>query len=112
MTSNTNKPGDSSPTDLKSWKVNTPLPAGFERQVWRRIETANQPGTSLIAEWFAEVMMGFRIHKAFTLGFVTIAIVAGVGLGVFQAHRSTDAARLMLSQRYVQSIDPYIRNPH
>ncbi len=97
---------------LKAWKVNTPLPAGFERRVWRSVEQAGHSRSSLFSKWLDELVAGFRVHRAFSVCFVALSLVSGIGLGMVEARRSSESAKTSLSQRYVQSIDPYLRHSH
>ena len=97
---------------LEAWEIKKSLPLGFERQVWRRIEAAKAPGAFSLNAWFAEVMSCLRVHRGLTVALVMLSLVIGVGGGMVQARRSAENARSNLSERYVQSIDPYLVHSH
>ena len=86
-----------------------PLPPRFQEEVWRRIEQADAPATSLadsLRAWFA---LKFA-RPAFALAYVTVLILAGWTLGSYRASRETAQVERQLEARYVASIDPYQRS--
>ena len=97
---------------LKSWEVNPPLPQGFERNVWNRIRRAESPAASPFEEWIAALRTVFQFHRALACSLLIVAAVGGVGLGKFHASTVVEKTNTELGERYLASIDPYLRNAH
>lgn len=92
---------------LKSWRVDAPLPPGFERGVWQRIERSrSSPAPSfwrLISDWIANTLP----RPALAVSYIATLAVIGVGAGWGQARQETTRIKGEISQRYVQTLDPY-----
>jgi hypothetical protein len=92
---------------LRKWKVTTPLPPGFQEEVWRRIASTQKPAAPsswiIITHWIEAVL----VRPALAASYVAILLAIGVTAGLAQARH--EAARLKdeLSQRYVRVLDPY-----
>lgn len=114
MKSSDPKPDDISLSRLlKEWKIREELPPRFQENVWRGIERAKtRPAPSVT---MAEVLGGWleRLlpRPAVALAYVSVMLLAGGIVGM--AHGQQESRRLSaeLSQRYVQSVDPYQGNP-
>jgi len=87
------------------WKVTTPLPPRFSEGVWRRIQRA-QSEPSLIDRlraWLADVMP----RPAVAFSYIIILLMIGIVSGQWQARVKANQLHSDLSQRYVQTVDPY-----
>jgi hypothetical protein len=94
---------------LREWRITTPLPLRFQEQVWKRIERAEVPSTSLadaVRAWFT---MAFA-RPAFAAVYVSVWLAMGLALGFVQASNKAARWDRQLEARYVQSIDPYQRS--
>jgi len=92
---------------LHEWKVGAPLPPRFSERVWQRIERAQaqvrpSPLDALRA-WLANVMP----RPAVAFSYIVILFMVGIVTGQWQARVKTEELHSNLSQRYVQSVDPY-----
>ncbi len=91
---------------LDSWKVDSAVPASFQREVWQRIASREaarqQSGWRQFARHFFELLATPR--------YATAALVAAIviGAGAAQVEASQEKARVWndLRTRYVVSIDP------
>jgi hypothetical protein len=90
---------------LHDWKVTTPLPPRFSEGVWRRIERAQARPSPIDAlrAWLADVMP----RPAVALSYITILLMIGIVTGQWQARVKAGQLHSELSQRYVQTVDPY-----
>jgi hypothetical protein len=92
---------------LGDWKVTTPLPPGFQEQVWSRIARTQKPGTlsiwTLVTHWIGAVLP----RPALAASYVAVLLVIGVTAGVAQGRHETTRVKGELSQRYVRMLDPY-----
>jgi hypothetical protein len=94
---------------LQDWRVNDPLPAGFNRAVWRRI--AARTGTELTSPYQALMswIAGQLTRPAWSIGYALILLSAGLVTGYWQATAQTHRWDQRMASRYVQSIDPYFQ---
>jgi len=93
---------------LQEWRVTTPMPPRFQEQVWKRIERAEVPGTTLwdaMRPWFSAAFA----RPAFAIAYVCVLLVAGLTLGFLQGSHKAASWDRQLEARYVQSVDPYQR---
>jgi hypothetical protein len=94
---------------LQDWRVETPLPPGFNRAVWRRIaaESASERPTLLHAlrNWLAAQF----VRPAWSIGYALLLLSAGLLTGYWQAASQTARWDQQLASRYVQSVDPYFQ---
>ena len=92
---------------LRQWVVDTPLPPRFQEQVWTRIERVEakpeQGFWTNLAQWLEALVPRPR----FALAYLSVFLVLGVTAGAVAAQLKTNKLDSELSQRYVQSIDPY-----
>lgn len=100
-------------TLLKDWKSEAPPPAGFQKQVWRRIRTdgtAKAPSVSagaMLANWLNNLLP----RPALAVGYVATLLALGASIGWTHAQQETARVSDRLSSRYVQLIDPYHPTP-
>jgi hypothetical protein len=92
---------------LCEWRVEAPLPSGFEDGVWRRISVANE---SVISGLLKHLMRRFDLwfaRPALAISYVTLLVMAGLVAGSWQAQRESVRINQALARQYVQSVDPY-----
>lgn len=92
---------------LREWVVETPLPPRFQEQVWHRIEEAETPlGTGFWAgvSRLIDVVLP-RPKIAFS--YIAALLLLGVAAGSVAGQIKSSHLNATLSERYVQSIDPY-----
>ena len=92
---------------LHDWKIATPLPPRFREDVWQRIERAQaevKPSPiDALRTWLADVMP----RPAVAFSYITILLMIGIVTGQWQARVKAGQLHSDLSQRYVQTVDPY-----
>jgi anti-sigma factor RsiW len=109
------KPENPAPQDealskaLRQWRLDAPLPPQFQEQVWRRIERAETrvPAWLLLFRQFNAALM----RPSLAVGYVVLLLLVGSVAGYHHAQTVNAQAEQLLSQRYVQMLDPY-RMPH
>jgi hypothetical protein len=97
---------------LREWRVNAPLPARFQEQVWRRIEheePATQAGAWLMFQQLVESMF---VHRRLALSYLTVALVVGSAAGYWHGKEQAAGQESSLGQQYIQSVDPYQKHGH
>jgi hypothetical protein len=93
---------------VRTWKVDASLPPGFQDGVWQRIAAeehrAKTPG---LWEGLVYSVQAIFARPFFAATCVALFMAVGLSAGWMQGH--TKAARMdsVLSERYVQSVDPY-----
>jgi hypothetical protein len=92
-------------TLLREWKVEAPLPPGFQEQVWRTIDRgeARESLWALTLRRLTEALA----RPSLATSYVTVLLLIGLGAGYWQARSANAQAEESLSARYVQMIDPY-----
>jgi hypothetical protein len=92
---------------LRQWSVDTPLPPRFQQQVWKRIEQAEaQPTLSMLLR--SALLTLLTTHRPkFAFAYLTALLVLGLAAGGVAAQARNSRLDSELSQRYVQSIDPF-----
>ncbi len=92
---------------LRGWVVERSLPPGFQEQVWRRIERAEvRPRPSIwatVSGWLDTALPRPRV----ALSYIAALLLLGVAAGSLSAQVKNSKLNAALSERYVQSIDPY-----
>jgi len=93
---------------LRAWQLNTPLPPRFQEQVWRRIADADAKNTtttlwSVFRNW---CQLAFA-RPAIAVAYAVVLLFIGSGTGYWQARHKSVVIENSLSERYVQSLDPY-----
>jgi hypothetical protein len=105
----TNQTPDNDPlhTVLREWRVDSALPPRFQEQVWDRIaqgEAHPQAGPwTALWRWLGDVLPRPRVAVAY----LSIFLVLGAAAGSVASQAKASRMEAELSQRYVQSIDPY-----
>ena len=97
---------------LRDWRVSAPLPPRFNDRVWRRIEQAEASGHVGLWNTLQEVLAGLFMRRAWAASYLSIALAAGLALGYWQVHADASQSYSSMSQRYVQSLDPYQKAGH
>lgn len=95
---------------LHEWKVDSSLPPRFNEQVWLRIAGKERAATNPLAflrNWFAHA----AVRPVFAFSYAAVLLIAGLALGLWQAHEASQRTSESLSTRYVQMVDPY-QMPH
>jgi hypothetical protein len=95
---------------LRQWEVDTPLPPRFQEQVWRRIERAERAESKAEQGFWTNLTKQVEAlvpRPRFALAYLSVFLVLGVTAGAVAAQLKTSKLDSELSQRYVQSIDPY-----
>ncbi len=98
-------------TVLRQWAVETPLPPRFQEGVWQRIQRAElrpEPGLWAGLLQLIEVRLP-RPKVAFS--YVAALVVLGVAAGSVTAQIRSSQTNTILSERYVQLVDPYHAGP-
>ena len=109
MKTNPNENNELLDRSLREWRVNPPLPPGFQAQVWQRIADAAEKKINfwaLCREWFE---LAFS-RPAVNLAYALVLLFLGSGAGYWQAREKTALIDHSLGSRYVQSVDPYQKN--
>lgn len=92
---------------LRNWVVDTPLPPRFQEQVWRRIAKSETPDRlgfwAGLSRWIEAALP--RPKVAFS--YVAALLLLGVTAGSLVAQAKSTQFNASLSERYMQSIDPY-----
>ncbi len=95
---------------LQTWRVEIPLPPGFQQNVWRRIAREESPESRVkwtfwqaVSDW---VQSAFS-HPAMAVSYVAVLLFAGLTTGYFQAQGASARAESTWRALYVQSVDPY-----
>ena len=96
-------------TLLKDCEVAATLPPRFQEQVWRRIARREQQPSvwfslrTSLAQWINAELP----RPALAVSYVAILLVIGASAGWAQAQQERLRVSTQMSQRYVQSVDPY-----
>lgn len=101
---------ESAPDDLsaklRAWKVESRVPASFQREVWQRIalrqaarENAFWPR---VAHWFSTQF----IRPQYTFATVALTLVISLGAAYLQAQETKARLWKRLETRYAASVDP------
>jgi hypothetical protein len=94
---------------LREWTVEAPLPSRFREQVWRRIENEAAQPVAMASTWMLlRAWVAILLPRpALAVAYVAVLLVAGAGVGWAQAQHQTSRVNGQLSQRYLQSVDPF-----
>ncbi len=93
---------------LRQWVVEAPLPPGFREQVWNRIAKWNAPAPvpgfwDAISGWVEAAFPRPKVALSYIAGVLVLAVTAGS----LAAQAKTSQLNATLSERYVQTLDPY-----
>ncbi len=92
---------------LREWVVDAPMPPRFQEQVWQRISRTKarpEPTFRAALAQFLEVVLP---RPKFALAYLAVLLAVGMAGGSLAAQIKSNRLDAALSQRYVQSIDPY-----
>ena len=92
---------------LGEWTLDAPLPPRFQEQVWQRLARAERRGQPGFWEALAGLISRALPQPRFAFAYVATVLLLGVAAGSVTAQIKTSHLNQELSQRYVQSIDPY-----
>ncbi len=92
---------------LSQWTVRTPLPPGFQEQVWRRIALAETAGAPSGWSILTRRIEGLFLRPTVALAYLAVWLALGVTIGSLAAQARRQHLESELSVRYVQSINPY-----
>jgi hypothetical protein len=94
---------------LQNWRVDDPLPPGFNRAVWRRIAAHTGPERTSPYQALRAWIAGLFARPAWSIGYALILLSAGLATGYWQATAQTNRWDQRMASRYVQSVDPYFQ---
>ena len=92
---------------LHEWRVTAALPPRFQEQVWRRIaqeEAGDKVSLGLLVRNTLERLFA---RRAWAASYLAVALFSGMALSYWQVRSESASFDAGLSQRYVQSLDPY-----
>ncbi len=91
---------------LREWTVTTPLPQGFQEQVWRRIAgTQTSDQASPWTRWW-DWMAATLARPAPATAYVLVLLLAGSVAGYWHGRQESAQLDQTLRLRYVQSVAP------
>jgi hypothetical protein len=94
---------------LQKWRVGLTVPSGFQRKVWQRIEASRAPesvaGFRAFWRWLFPTAAVWQLAAATAC----VAMLLAGTLGTSTARAEAEQKRAELGQRYVATIDPYLR---
>lgn len=92
---------------LRQWTVDAPLPPRFQDRVWQRIQRAEaQPAGGLWRNLLSSLETMLPRPRV-ALSYVATLVILGVAAGFVAGQVQSGHLNSTLSQRYVQSVDPY-----
>ena len=92
---------------LKEWRVEAPLPPGFQDAVWRRIERAQATPTLSVWGQIAEWIVNSLPRPALAASYLAVLLTVGGTMGWVQARHANSRLNGELGLRYVRTLDPY-----
>jgi hypothetical protein len=92
---------------LQDWRVDDPLPTGFQRAVWRRIAAPVVPVPVSPAQALRAWLEQLFARPAWSISCALFLVSAGLLAGYWQATTQTARWEQLMENRYVQSVDPY-----
>ncbi len=94
---------------LRECKVAATLPPRFQESVWRRIARLEEEPSAVATLWMACARwIDTRMPRpALAVSYVAVLLVIGASAGWAQAQQEKQRVGSQMSQRYVQSVDPY-----
>ncbi len=93
---------------LREWRVaGAPLPPRFQADVWRRIEAAEGRARAGVGNRLLTLLNESLPRPRVAFAYLAALLVAGAAAGSLTAQRQAGHWTSELSERYVQSIDPY-----
>ncbi len=92
---------------LRQWTVDAALPPRFQEQVWKRIEQAEARPTLPTLLHSALLTLLTLQRPRFAFACLSVFLALGLAAGALAAQAKTSRLNSELSQRYVQSVDPF-----
>lgn len=96
---------------LQSWKVEAPLPPGFQQEVWRRIDAESPPVMRPVLAWIDDRIQKGWGRPAFAVGYLSTLLLLGGLTGWFVGGQKCSGWETQLSSRYLQTVNPYQATP-
>lgn len=110
---NSNSPDNDPLSDaLRAWRVDVPLPTGFQKNVWQRIERFEPPPRQSAFELFTNWIANALPRPAMAVSYIAALMVLGVSVGWGHARRESAQVKGELSDRYIQVLDPQAVGGH
>lgn len=92
---------------LRRWRLDTPLPHGFQGSVWRRIALAEARAEASLWQSFSDWVQTMFRRPRMAVAYLALFMVTGLTVGHVQAQRESLQAASRWRTLYVQSVDPY-----
>lgn len=94
---------------LKHWRVENPLPPGFQQSVWQNIDrqataSAHHSVLDLLRAWIT----GGVSRPRMAASYLAALLLIGITVGWTQGQRDSSRVQNELAERYVRSLDPYL----
>lgn len=94
-------------TLLGEWVVDAPLPQRFQDLVWHRIAQTGAQAESGFRAGLLRLVEIVLPRPRIAFSYLAILLLLGVAAGSVAAQIRSSRLNAALSQRYVQSLDPY-----
>lgn len=98
---------------LRSWQVDVPRPADFQRQVWQRIATEESVPQELsrprLLEWI-ERCGEWLNRPAAAIALLTLSLTSGVLFARIKAGEANARSWHVLEERYAAAVNPLVRH--
>jgi hypothetical protein len=95
---------------LHQWKISAPPPPRLRESVWRKIALAEAPPPTAMGAWWKTWLAGIFARPALAAGYVAVLLAVGVTAGYFKGEARQQRTNDELAARYMQSLDPFLRN--
>jgi hypothetical protein len=92
---------------LKTWKIDAPLPPHFQDQVWQRIARADRMGEATLWTVFQGWLVAALSRRAVAVAYLAVLLATGLTAGYWSGQQKSRHVATSLSERYLQSVDPY-----
>jgi len=92
---------------LRSWRVDAPLPPRFQEQVWQRVARAEAIEKVTLWAVFQGWLTAALSRRAVAVSYLAILLATGLTAGYWSGHEKNRQLEAGLSERYLQSVDPY-----
>jgi len=108
MTQRPDNSDDALSKALKHWRVENPLPPGFQQSVWQKIDRQASAPAHTVLELIRSWMTGVISRPRMAGTYLAALLVIGSAVGWTQGQRDSLRAQNELAERYVRSLDPYL----
>lgn len=92
---------------LREWRIEAPLPFGFNAGVQHRISAANESAISSFFKYLLRRLDLWFARPELAISYVALLLVAGLAAGSWHAERESARIEQALAMQYVRSVDPY-----